>query len=299
LLIAVLGIALAIGGGFAVSLLMGRPTFESFFIGVVIASSSTSITIEALQEMGRLKSRAGTAIMGAAVIDDILCIIMFAIVLGMGTNGFSGYALGVTMLKIIFFFAFATLGGFGVHKLFDRMSTVLSDRKMLSIFALAYCFLMAFLAEQFGLADLIGAYLAGLALCNTRCVEYLEEHTHVLSYMLLTPVFLANIGLHASLDGITRGMVLFALALVGVAVFSKIIGCGIGARMSGYNTGESLQIGVGLIARGEVSVIMASKGILAGLFLPDKYSMVIIIVLITVLIMPILLDLAYKIKPKE
>jgi len=298
-LIAVLGVSLALGGGFGIALLFGMPTFESFFIGVVIASTSTSITVEALNEMGKLKSKSGTSIMGAAIIDDILTIVILAVVLGMGAGngGFSIASVGITLLKIALFFAFATLGGFAVKKLFDKMYAVMGQARRLSVFALAYCFLMAYLAELFGLADITGAYLAGIALCNTRCVEYLETKIHELSYILLTPVFLANIGIHASLDGMTGSVLLFTGLLVVMAVLSKVAGCGLGAKMCGYTNSESMQIGIGLIARGEVSIIIASKGISAGLLEPGRYSSVIIIVLVTVLITPLLLKRAYRQKP--
>ena len=294
LLISVLGVAAALGGGFAISLLFGKPTFESFFIGVIIASMSTSITVEALQEMGKLKSKTGTALLGASLFDDILVIIILAITMGMGNTGFSVSYLAVTLLKIIAFFVFAFAAGYGVNKLFNYMYGKLGKMKRETIFALAFCFLMAYLAEVFGLADITGAYIAGIAFCTTRSAEYLETRTHELSYMFFTPVFLANIGLHTSFDGMTAHMLIFTAALVGIAIVSKVVGCGLGAKISRFSNRESIQVGVGMIARGEVSFIVAAKGIAIGYVSSLLFPSIIIVVLITVLITPLLLKAAFK-----
>ena len=293
LLISALGVILALGGGFAVALLFGKPTFESFFIGVVIASMSTSIMVEALSEMGKLKTKTGTALLGASVFDDILVIIILAITMGMGSSGFSVVSLGIIMLKITAFFIFAFIAGLIINKIFNWAYGRKGEKRRFTVFALAYCFLMAYLAEVFGLADITGAYIAGIAFYNTRCVEYLEAKIHWLSYMFFTPVFLANIGIHTSFDGMTVNMVLFTLLLVLAAIISKVVGCGLGAKICNYTNRESLQVGAGMIARGEVSFIVAAKGIAAGYISSQLYPSIIVVVLITVLITPLLLKAAY------
>ena len=293
LLVSSLGVIAALGGGFAVALLFGKPSFESFFIGVVIASMSTSITVEALQEMGKLKTKSGTAIMGASLLDDIFVIIILAIVMGIGSSGFSVVYIGIILLKIAAFFAFAIVSGILVKKVFNRIYDKFGKVRRLSVFALAYCFIMAFLAEKFGLADITGAYIAGIAFCNTRCAEYLEARIQALSYLLFTPVFLANIGIHTSFEGMNGSMFLFTAMLVAAAILSKFIGCGLGAKICGFSGKESLQAGIGMIARGEVSFIVASKGIIAGYISSVLFPSVIVVVLVTVLITPLLLKAAY------
>ena len=294
LLISILGIIAALGGGFAVAFLFGKPTFESFFIGVVIASMSTSITVETLQEMGKLKTKSGTAILGASLLDDIFVIIILAVSMGIGDKGFSVVSILIIVLKIAAFFVFAIVSGVFVNKLFNFVYDKFGIKRRLSIFAIAYCFLMAYLAELFGLADITGAYIAGIALCNTRCVEYLETKTHVLSYAFFTPVFLANIGIHTTFKGMDSSLILFTALLVVVAVLSKFIGCGLGAKISGFSFLESAQVGTGMIARGEVSFIVASKAIMAGYIASILFPSVIFVVLITVLITPLLLKAAYQ-----
>ena len=302
LLISILGIVAALGGGFALALLfsktLGLSVFESFFIGVVFASMSTSIMVEALSEMGKLKTTTGTALLGASVFDDILVIILLAITLGMGKNvdpgTFSFFSLGIILLKIIAFFALAIVAGILVNKMFNWAYARKGDKRRFTIFALAYCFLMAYLAECFGLADITGAYIAGVAFCTTRCVEYLETKTHWLSYMFFTPMFLANIGIHTSFDGMTSSLILFTVLIVLVSILSKMIGCGLGAKICKFTNRESLQIGFGMIPRGEVSFIVASKGIALGYLSSLMYPSIIIVVLITVLITPLLLKAAYS-----
>jgi len=294
LVISALGVIAALGGGFAVAFLFGKPSFESFFIGVVIASMSTSITVEALSEMGKLKTKTGTALMGASLFDDIIVIMILAVTMGMGATDFSFISLGIILLRIAAFFAFAIVAGLFVNKLFNYMYSTFGEKRRLTIFAIAYCFLMAYLAEFFGLADITGAYLAGIAFCSTRCVESLETKTQGLSYMFFTPVFLANIGIHTSFEGMTGSMVLFTVLLVLVAIASKVVGCGLGAKICKFNNKESAQIGVGMIARGEVSFIVATKGIAAGYISSLLFPSIIVVVLVTVLITPLLLKAAFS-----
>ena len=294
LLISVLGVVVSLGGGFAVALLFGMQPFESFFLGVVIASMSTSITVEALQEMGKIKTKTGTALLGASLFDDILVIVLLAVIIGMDTTGFSFGNIGFTLLKIAAFFAFAIGAGYGVSKWFNYMYNKYGRMKRETLFALAYCFFMAYLAELFGLADITGAYIAGIAFCNTRCEEYLETRTHELSYMFFTPVFLANIGLHTSFAGLDSRMVAFTAVFVIVAILAKVVGCGLGAKISRFTNRESLQVGVGMIARGEVSFIVAAKGIAIGYVSSLMFPSVIVVVLVTVLVTPLLLKAAYK-----
>jgi Kef-type K+ transport system membrane component KefB len=295
LLIAVLGITLAVGGGFIVAQALGMTVFESFFIGVVIASTSTSITVEAMQEMGKLKTKSGSALLSTAVIDDILGIILLSVALGIGGSetDFDIAAAGMILLKIVMFFIFAFVCGFIMNKLLSFLRNHSGESRRLSIFALAFCFFMAFLAEQFGLADIAGAFIAGVAFCNTRYVEYLEKQTHVLSYMFLSPVFFASIGINMVLEGLGADTFIFAGLLLAAAILSKLIGCGVGAKLCKFENDECCQIGAGMVTRGEVSIIVASKGITAGIMEQELFSGIIMVVLVTVLVAPILLKLVY------
>ncbi len=294
LIIAVIGVIVPLAGGFALAHFFGQAILESVFIGVILTATSVSITVETLREMGKLKTKAGTAILGAAVIDDILGIIILSVIMGMGEGGASVEAIGLTLLKIAGFFAVALGLGYGAYKLFQFFSVKLGRKRRLSIFALAFCFLLAYLAEQFGVADITGAYIAGLVLCNCKAEEYIEEKNVVLSYMFFSPIFFVSVGLMTSFDGITGSTVLFIALLLVVAVVSKFIGCGLGALINKYTKEESVQVGVGMISRGEVAIIVATKGISAGIMDSHLFSGVIIVVIITTLITPVLLKLAFN-----
>jgi len=294
LLISALGIALALAGGFGAAFLFGMTIFESFFVGVIIASMSTSITVEALQELDKIRTKTGTALLGASLFDDIIVIIILAVTMSMGISGFSFFALAVVLLKIAAFFAFAIGTGLCINKFFNYSYGRLGEKRRFTVFAIAYCFLMAYLAELFGLADITGAYIAGVAFCSTRCAEYLETKTHVLSYAFFTPVFLANIGIHTSFDGMTNKLLLFTTLLVAAAILSKFIGCGLGAKICKYSNRESVQIGVGMVARGEVSFIVAAKGMAVGYISVLLFPSIIVVVLVTVLITPLLLKAAFS-----
>jgi Kef-type K+ transport system membrane component KefB len=294
IMISVIGVTLSLGGGFALALLFGNGTFESFFIGVVIAAMSTSITVEALREMGKLKTKAGTAIMGAALVEDILIIVVLAVILGTGGESFNLVEVGFILLEILGFFIFAVLAGFLVNRLFNFMTARFGMKRRLSVFAIAFCFLMAWLAETFGLADITGAYIAGIAFCNTRCENYIESKTKPLSFMLFTPIFLAYIGFNTNFHDFTGDMVLFTVLLAAVAIVFKVAGSGFGAKICGFSNRESMQVGVGMIARGEISFIVAGKGIAASFICATLFPSIIAVVLVTVLITPLLLKAAFS-----
>ncbi|MCL2087402.1 MAG: cation:proton antiporter [Oscillospiraceae bacterium] len=298
-IISFLGVAVTLGAGFGVAYWFGKSPVESFFIGVVIASVSTGIIVEALHELGKLKSKTGTILLSVSLFDDIIVIGILAVAMGGAQGEFSLYSLGMTLAKMVGFFGFAILGGLFMNKLYNSIYEKFGRTKRLSVFAVAYCFLMVYLAEWLGLANIIGAYIAGIAFCNTKCVEYLETKTNVLSYMLFTPIFLANIGLKASFDSMDTNAILFTVFFVLAAVVSKFLGCGLGAKICGFTSRESFQVGAGMIARGEVSFVVASKVTAVGLISPDIFLSVIIVSLSTILITPMLLQLAYKEKRKE
>jgi len=181
------GVLLALGLGFGVAMFFDFPIMESLFVGIMIASMSTGIMAEALQELGKMKSKAGVSLMGASLFDDIFVIIILAVAVGASMDGFSALSLLTTLGMIIAFFIFALITGYGVSKLFNYLHGKFGATRRLAIFAIGYCFAMAFFAERFGLAGITGAYIAGIAFCTTRCHEFLESHTHELSYLFLPP----------------------------------------------------------------------------------------------------------------
>ena len=266
---------------------------KAAFIGVVFAATSVSITVETLNEMGKLKSKVGTALLSAAIIDDIMGIVVLSILTGLGGSDESPLKV---VIKIILFFVFTGAVGFIVYKLFKKLSINHSHHRRIAIWALAFCLIMAFCAEKFfGVADITGAYFAGVILCNlTDMRPYVAKKINVASYLFFSPVFFASIGLKTNLREITADVLFFSLALIVTAVSAKIIGCGAAARLCRMNGKDSLRVGVGMVARGEVALMVAQKGLSAGYIDEKLLPAIVLTVVVCALITPVLLKLSYN-----
>ena len=266
---------------------------KAAFIGVVFAATSVSITVETLNEMGKLKSKVGTALLSAAIIDDIMGIVVLSILTGLGGSDESSLKV---VIKIILFFVFTGAVGFIVYKLFKKLSINHSHHRRIAIWALAFCLLMAFCAEKFfGVADITGAYFAGVILCNlTDMRPYVAKKINVASYLFFSPVFFASIGLKTNLREITADVLFFSLVLIATAVSAKIIGCGAAARLCRMNGKDSLRVGVGMVARGEVALMVAQKGLSAGYIDEKLLPAIVLTVVVCALITPVLLKLSYN-----
>ena len=271
--------------------------YKAVFIGVILTATSVGITVKALSELGKLKSPLGTAIVSAAIIDDIIGIMVLTVVIGLGgnTSGGSNEVIGV-LVKTLLFFVFAIVVGLIFYKIFqwlDKGKHVHTQR--IPIFGLALCMALSYSAEKFfGVADVTGAYLAGLILCNIRDAEYIDRKMNVSSYMLFGPVFFAGIGLKTSINGMTGMMVLFSVCFVIVALISKIVGCGAVSRLCGYSKTDSLIVGIGMMTRGEVALIVAQKGLSVGLLDPLYFTPVIILIIVSSVLTPIFLKILFN-----
>ncbi len=298
-IIALCGVVIPLIGGAVLALAYGTEILEAVFIGVILTATSVSITVEALQDMGKLKGSVGTAILGAAIIDDILGIILLSIMTSIGgADGFQIQSVLLILGKMLAFFAISGIGGIAVKKFFEWLSTykdpgIQRHRRRVPVLALSFCLALAFLAEVFGIADITGAYLAGIILCRLPERFYIHRKIEVLSYMFITPVFFASIGLNVNVQGMGQSLIIFTIVLSVIAVLSKIIGCGVGAMFCKYGKRESLQIGAGMVCRGEVALIVAQKGIAVGLLSETFFAPVVIMVLVTTLLAPILLKLLF------
>ena len=298
--IALIGVLVPLAGGYAVAAFFnsGHETawLENLFVGVVLTATSVSITVETLKEMGKLSTRASNAILGAAIIDDVLGLLALTIVTSIGDSSVS---LWLVIGKIAAFFVISIVVGLFLHKIIQKwMDTAAWDRKRFAIIALAFGFLYAFVAERFfGVADITGAFIAGLIISGTTRVTYVASRCDILSYMFLSPVFFASIGIQVVMPDWSVSVVLFTVALTLVAVASKMVGCGAGAKLCKYSGKDSLRIGIGMVSRGEVALIVANKGLEAGLMNPAFMTPIILMVTVTVIVSPILLKLAYKSKP--
>lgn len=295
LLIAFLGVLVPVGGGFLLAQAFNSDPaamLQNVFIGVIFSATSVSITVETLKEMGKLSTRSGSAILSAALIDDVLGIIALTLMTSMSDPSVQ---ILTVILRIAAFFACSAVVAVLLHKLaalwfkHDDMK-----KRRFVIIAFACCLLFAFAAQVgFGVADITGAYIAGLIFASTPKAPYLQHRFDILSYMLLSPVFFASIGLSVELPKMSGTIILFTVLLTLVAIFTKVIGCGIGAKICRYTNVESLRIGVGMVSRGEVALIVANSGLRVGMLDPVFFGPIVIAVIATTIVTPILLKIVY------
>lgn len=261
------------------------------FVGSVFAATSVSITVETLNEMGKIKTRTGTTLLSAALIDDIIGIVVLSVLTGLSSG--DGNVLMV-VVKIVLFFVFVLAIGFIFNKLFKYISKKHWHSRRVAIWALAFCFIMAYCAETiFGVADITGAFFAGLILCNiAKSRQFIAKKVTVASYIIFTPIFFASVGMKTDLKTMNMQLLLFALILVVFAIISKIIGCGFGAKFCGMSFHQSLVVGIGMVARSEVALMVAQKGISAGMIDPAILPAIVLTVIVSALATPVLLKLA-------
>ena len=267
---------------------------QHMFIGVILTATSVSITVETLRELGKLNSNAGNAILGAAIIDDILGIIALTIISSCASSDTSTN-IWIVIGKILLSFILAIMVGIVAFRLMNKeMKTHNTDLRRFVIFSFVFCLLLSYAAEEFfGVADITGAFIAGLILSGTERKHYILSRFETSSYMLLSPIFFASIGIKVEIPKMSKEIIIFSILLIIIAVISKIIGCGLGAKLCKYTNSEALQIGTGMVSRGEVALIMANKGNALGLMSSIFFGPVVIMVVITTIISPILLKLVF------
>ena len=266
--------------------------YEAVFIGTILTATSVSITVQSLKEMGKLKGRVGTTILSAAIIDDVIGIIVLTFVIGFKNPDSKP---STVVINTILFFVLAVGVGFISYKIFKWIDKRYPHTRRIPIAGLAYCFIMSYVAEQyFGIADITGAYVAGIILCSINDSEYIEKKIDINSYMLFGPVFFASIGLKTDLNDVTGGILLFAVGFVIVGLISKIIGCGLMARICRFKGKDALKIGVGMMTRGEVALIVAQKGLSMNLIDPVYFTAVILLIIVSSISTPIVLKFLYS-----
>ena len=270
---------------------------KAAFVGSVFSATSVSITVETLNEMGKLKSKTGTILLSAALIDDILGIVVLSVLTGLSSGGSNPL---VILGKIGLFFVFTLGVGYIIRILFNKISERHNHSRRIAVWALAFCFLMSYVAEAvFGVADITGAFFAGLILCNlAKARQFVAKKFTVTAYMIFTPVFFASVGMKTDLTTMNADILIFAVLLIVAAVLSKIIGCGLGGKLCGIANHPSLVIGIGMVARSEVALMVAQKGINANMIDPVILPAIVLSVIASALLTPILLKLSISKGPE-
>lgn len=270
--------------------------YKAVFVGTILTATSVSITVQSLKEMGKLKGKVGTTILSAAIIDDVIGIIVLTFVIGLKNPDSNPLEV---ILNTILFFVFAIVVGFISYKIFKVVDKRYPHTRRIPIAGVAYCLILSYVAERyFGIADITGAYVAGIILCSIKDSEYIERKVDVSSYMIFGPVFFASIGLKTNIDNISGSILMFSLGFVIVGLISKIIGCGLMARLCRFKGKDALKIGVGMMTRGEVALIVSQRGLSVGLLEPIYFTSVIFLIIVSSISTPIILKILYS-KDKE
>lgn len=277
-------------GGIIVPLLLGYVSgtilnlspIESWFLGLLLSATSVSISVQALKEMNRLKSREGATILGAAVIDDVVVIIALAFLMSMAGGDVH---LGTMILKKVIFFAGAILIGWKIVPWVLKRFAPLRVTEAVISAALIICFMYAYLAEYAGVAAIIGAYIAGVAISVTNYKHEVFEKVETISYSIFVPVFFTSIGVSAQFSGIAENIGLI-VSLSIVAILTKLVGASLGAKASGFGWRSSLGIGAAMVSRGEVALIISAIGLENHLLSQDLFAVIVVVILITTIVTP-------------
>ncbi|CAM5780118.1 MULTISPECIES: cation:proton antiporter [Brevibacillus] len=288
--VGVVGIVVPLALGYAAGMAMGLPTLESVFLGLLLSATSVSISVQALKELGKLKSKEGATILGAAVIDDVLVIIALAFVMSFAGGDVN---LGMVVLKKVAFFAVVILLSWKVVPWVLRKFAPLKVTEAVVTAALIICFLFAYLAEYTGVAAIIGAYIAGIAISLTNYRHEVTEKVETISYSIFVPVFFTSIGVSAQFNGIVDHLWLI-VGLSILAVLTKFIGGALGAKVSGFGWRSSWGIGSAMVSRGEVALIIASIGLEAGLLADSMFAVLIVVVLVTTIVTPPMMKIFFS-----
>lgn len=267
--------------GYFAGILIHLSPIESWFLGLLLSATSVSISVQALREMNQLKTREGATILGAAVIDDVAVILALAIL--MSLSGGEVHLTTVIITKVLFF-AGAFLVGWKVIPWFLKLLLKLKITESLSS-ALIICFVFAGAAEYSGVAAIIGAYMAGVAISVTDFKTEVSEKVVNISYAIFVPVFFTSIGITAQFSGMTKNIQLVVFLSL-VAILTKFIGASLGAKAAGFGWKSSLGIGSAMVSRGEVALIIASIGLDSGLFNRDLFAVMVVVVLVTTIVTP-------------
>lgn len=308
LLVAMGGVLLPLGLGFLLGLVMlPNETWHTWlFIGTIMTATSVGITVETLKSLGKYNTKIGSIITSAAIIDDVLGMIVLTVVMSIEGGAEDQNAILklinphaypiITILWMFVFFIVAIAFGYLIVKFFNHINKVKPNVHRVPIYSLVICFLYAYVAEEvFGVADITGAYIGGaiLSLCHNTAI-YADKKLDVGSYTFFTPVFFAYIGIQISFQSFTANVIIISVLFVIIAILGKIVGCGGVALLTGENLKDSTRVGVGMIARGEVALAVTTTGISAGLIANEYISMTVLLVLVSSILAPILLKALYK-----
>ena len=292
--------------GVAVPLVLGAILYMSFygfaapgsmefikalFIGTILTATSVSITVQVLKELGKISTDVGTTIMSAAIIDDVIGIVVLTAVLGLKDPSAN---LITVVIKTVAFFVLSFVVGIAIFKIMKKVEIKWPHTRRIPILGLALAFAMSYVADKyFGVADITGAYVAGIILSSLDNSEYIDRKMDINSYMIFGPVFFASVGLQTNLKTVDMTILAFSAAFVIAGLLGKVVGCGLVAKFLKYNTSDALKIGVGMMTRGEVALIVAQRGLKAEIIDSRYFTAVILLIILSSILTPIILKAIY------
>ncbi len=266
----------------------------AFFVGIILAATSVSISAQTLLELGVLRSREGIALLGAAVVDDVLVILLLSVFVALAASDAGLAAVPLVLLRMVLYLGVAFAASFLLLPRLAHWADRQPVSEGLAALVLVAALTFAWTAEVGGgLAAITGAFIAGVGLSRSHLRAEIARGMHTITYAFLVPIFFVSIGLKTDTHLLTGPNVLLAAVLVVVAVVSKVIGSGLGARLGGFTNHQALRVGLGMVSRGEVGLIVATVGVDAGIIEPNLFAIVTIIVLITTLVTPLFLRQAF------
>ncbi|MFF2450124.1 cation:proton antiporter [Neobacillus sp. NPDC058068] len=289
-LVGVSGIVVPLFVGYLTGIMLMMTTYEAVFLGLLLSATSVSISVQALKELNKMQSIEGTTILGAAVIDDVLVIIALAFLMSMAGGDVN---LSMVIIKKVLFFGGAILVAWKVVPWVLKKFAPLKVTESLLSSALIICFLFAYVAELTGVAAIIGAYIAGVAIGLTKYKHEIVEKAGTLGYSIFVPVFFTSIGVKASFAGLSQHLGLIIVLSI-LAILTKLIGAAAGAKMASFSWRNSLGIGAAMVSRGEVALIIATIGLESKLISPELFSIIVIVVLVTTLVTPPMMKYFFK-----
>lgn len=286
------GIIVPLALGYLAGIMLDLTVFQSLFLGLLLSATSVSISVQALKEMNQLKTREGTTILGAAVIDDVVVIIALAFLMSFAGGDVN---LSMVILKKVLFFAGAIFVGWKIVPWFLEKFAKLKVTETVISSALIICFVFAYMAEFTGVAAIIGAYIAGVAISVTGFKHEIFEKVETISYSIFVPVFFTSIGIMAQFGGIAQNLGLIVVLSI-LAILTKLVGAAVGAKFAGFGWRSSLGIGSAMVSRGEVALIIAAIGLESMLLTQDMFAVLIVVILVTTIVTPPMMKLVFNSK---
>ncbi|GIP51508.1 cation:proton antiporter [Paenibacillus vini] len=286
--VAIGGIILPFAGGYLAGAAIGMSPAHAIFLGLLLSATSVSISVQSLKDLNLMNTRESTTLLGAAIIDDILVVVLLAFVMSLFGGG--DVNLAMVIGKKFIFFLIAGLFIWKIAKWIMKWLAPLRVTESIISAGLILCFFLAYIAEELGVAGIIGAFAAGLAISQTSYKHEVEQKLEPIAYTIFVPIFFVSVGFSVSFDGLGSQLGLLVLFFL-IALVTKLVGSGLGARLTGFSLRSSAGIGSGMVSRGEVALIIATLGLENGLLEQKYFTVLVIVVILTTLVTPYLLKL--------